>query len=76
LGDGRLEWRRDRHGCKRRRCWRRVSYCDRLPFGWRCVAIQEEFRAIAARFVDADRDPEKKAENLALLRRTGQVAGR
>lgn len=53
-----------------------MSYCDSLHFGWRCVAIQEEFQAIAARFVDADRELEKKAESLALLRRTGQVAGR
>lgn len=39
------------------------------------VAIQDEFQAIAARFVDTDNDLEKKAESLALLQRINGVAG-
>lgn len=39
------------------------------------VAIQDEFQAIAARFVDTDNDLEKKAESLALLQRVNGVAG-
>lgn len=38
------------------------------------LVIQDEFRAIAARFVDTDSDLEKKAESLALLQRINGVA--
>ncbi|MDD2844393.1 MAG: two-component system response regulator [Rhodoferax sp.] len=39
------------------------------------LIIQDEFQAIAARFVDSDNDLQKKAESLALLQRSGQPVG-
>jgi putative two-component system response regulator len=39
------------------------------------LRIQDEFRAIAARFVDSDSDLKKKAESLALLQSGGRVTG-